>query len=148
MNIGLLEDNPSILELIQTTLEMVGHTTVTYTSGQSLLNTLFGKHTTPTLPASLPYDLLIIDLNLPGELSGLEVITSIHRLLAPTVPPIIVVSAASIEQLDQLRASFPMLPVIRKPFALKTLLQTITSLQTKSVEHEWNSQHSLPRQND
>ncbi len=137
MNIGLLEDNPAILELMQTALEMDGHTISTYTRGQSLLNTLFEKYTMPpTLPTSLPYDLLIIDLNLPDELSGLEVITSIYQMLTPDVPPIIVVSAASIEQLDQLRASFPMLPVIRKPFALRTLLQTISSVQSKSVEHK------------
>jgi len=134
VNIGLLEDNPAILDLMQTALEMAGHTISVYTRGQSLLNTLFEKYSTlPTLPEFLPYDLLIIDLNLPDELSGLEVIASIYRMLAPNVPPIIVVSAASIEQLDQLRASFPMLPVIRKPFALRTLLQTIVSLQSKSV---------------
>ena len=136
MNIGLLEDNPAILELMQTALELGGHTISTYTRGQSLLNTLFEKYTTlSSSPASLPYDLLIIDLNLPGELSGLEVIASVYRLLAPNIPPIIVVSAASIEQLDQLRASFPVLPVIRKPFALRTLLQTISSLQSKNVEY-------------
>lgn len=143
MNIGLLEDNPAILELMQTALELGGHTIFTHTRGQSLLNTLFEKYT--TLPSSLPYDLLIIDLNLPDELSGLEVIASVYRRLAPDVLPIIVVSAASIEQLDQLRASFPMLPVIRKPFALKTLLQTISSVQSKSVGHEGEAQHSYSK---
>ncbi len=134
MNIGLLEDNPAILELMQTALELGGYTISTHTRGQSLLNTLSEKYTKQsTLPTSLPYDLLIIDLNLPDELSGLEVIASIYRMFGPDVPPIIVVSAASIEQLDQLRASFPTLPVIRKPFALRTLLQTISSVQTKSV---------------
>ena len=136
MNIGLLEDNPAILELMQTALEMSGHTISTHTSGQSLLNSLFEKHTTsPSMFMSLPYDLLIVDLNLPDELSGMEVIDTIYRLLAPHVPPIIVVSAASIEQLDQLHTRFPMLPVIRKPFALKNLLQTISSLQVKQSQN-------------
>lgn len=135
MNIGLLEDNPAILELMQTALEMGGHTISTYTRGQSLLNTLFIKRDTPlSPPPSLPYDALIIDLNLPDELSGLEVISSVYRVLTPDMLPIIVVSAASMDQLDQLRASFPMLPVIRKPFALRTLMQTISSLQQKRVE--------------
>ncbi len=133
VNIGLLEDNPAILDLMQTALEMVGHTIGTHAYGESLLNTLFERYNAvPSLP--LPYDLLIVDLNLSSEPSGLDVITSIYRLLTPEVLPIIVVSAASIEHLNQLRERFPMLPIIRKPFALKTLLQSITSLQSKKME--------------
>ena len=133
MNIGLLEDNPAILELMKTALEMSGHTISTHTRGQSLLNTLFKRGTVSSL-SPLPYDALIIDLNLPDELSGLEVITSVYRVFTPDVLPIIVVSAASIDQFDQLRASFPMLPIVRKPFALRTLMQAISSLQPKIVE--------------
>lgn len=134
MHIGLLEDNLAILELIQTTLEMVGHSVSTYTHGQSLLNTLFeGDSVTLTLPTSLPYDLLIVDLNLPGKLSGLDVIASIYRLLGPDVLPIIVVSAAGADQLDELHRRFPRLPVVRKPFAIRTLLQTISSSSGSDV---------------
>lgn len=133
MNIGLLEDNPAILDLMQTTLEMEGHTISTYTQGKSLLNTLFERY--DTLPSSpLPYDLLIVDLNLSGEPSGLDVIAFIYKLLTPEVLPIIVVSAASLEQLKQLRERFPALPIVRKPFPLKTLLQTISSLQSEKSE--------------
>ena len=133
MNIGLLEDNPAILDLMQTALEMVGYTIGTHTHGTSLLNTLFERyHAAPSSP--LPYDLLIVDLNLSSEPSGLDVITSIYRLLTPDVLPIMVVSAASMEQLNQLRTNFPTLSVIRKPFVLKTLLHTISSLQSKKME--------------
>ncbi len=136
MNIGLLEDNPAILELMQTVLELNGHTIFTYTSGQSLLNALFMNYNAvPPLPTSHSYDLLIVDLNLPDELSGIEVISSVYRLLAPNVPPIIVVSAASIDQLDQLRTLFPTLPIVRKPFAIKTLLYTISAVQSKEPQH-------------
>ena len=132
VNIGLLEDNPAILEIMQTTLEMAGHTVSTYTDGQSLLDALFDTHDiTHSLPVSLPYDLLIVDLNLPDKLSGLDVIATIYGLLGPDVLPIIVVSAAGAEQLDQLHERFPLLPVIRKPFALQTLLQTISLVQPK-----------------
>ncbi len=143
MNIGLLEDNATILELMQTALEMVGHNVSTHTYGQSLLNTIFDKHNAiHQLPTSLPYDLLIVDLNLPNELSGLDVITAIYRLLAPDVPPIIVVSAGSTDQLDQLRRRFPMLPVVRKPFVIRTLLEMI-SLHAKEMGHESEPQNQL-----
>ncbi len=139
MNIGLLEDNPAILDLMQTTLEMEGYTISTHTQGKSLLHTLFERY--DTLPSSpLPYDLLIVDLNLSGEPSGLDVITFIYNLLTPEVLPIIVVSAASLEQLKQLRERFPTLPIIRKPFPLKTLLQTISSLPSEKTEVK----HLLP----
>ncbi len=145
MNIGLLEDNPAILELMRTALELNGHTIFTHTRGQSLLNALFMNYNAvPPLPTSHSYDLLIVDLNLPDELSGIDVISSIHRLLEPNVPPIIVVSAASIDQLDALRVQFPMLPIVRKPFAIKTLLHTISSVQLKR-KHEPELQRSLPR---
>ena len=145
MHIGLLEDNPAIIELMRTALELSGHTISTFTCGQSLLNALFTNyHTVSPLPRPIAYDLLIIDLNLPDELSGLDVISSVHRLFAPNVPPIIVVSAASIDQLDSLRASFPTLPIVRKPFAIKTLLHTISSVQSKE-EPESELQHLLPR---
>lgn len=134
MNIGLLEDNPAILELMQTALEMVGHHVSTYTHGQSLLNTLSERYNaTHQSPTSFPYDLLVVDLNLPDNLSGLDVIASIYRLLAPDVPPIIVVSAASLDQLDQLHRYFPLLPVVRKPFAIRTLLQMVSSLQSQGA---------------
>jgi len=130
MKIGLLEDNPAIFELLQTALKLAGHSVFTHIQGQSLLDALFdgcdAEHATCT---SLPYDLLIIDLNLPGELSGLEVITSVYQQLTPDRLPAIVMTAGSLSELDMVRSKFPMLPIIRKPFALQALVQTISSLQ-------------------
>lgn len=129
MKIGLLEDNPTILDLMQIVLKLAGHTASTHIYGQSLLDALFERHNTEyPLHRCLPYDLLIVDLNLPGELSGLEVITSIYRLLTPDMLPIIVVSAGSLNELAQLHQQFPSIPVVRKPFTIQSLLQTISSL--------------------
>lgn len=137
MNIGILEDNPAILELMQIALEIDGYNVSIHTHGQSLLETLFPEHDPkPWLPLSLPYDLLIVDLNLPGELSGLDVITRVRRLLAPDRLPIIVMSAGSLSELDQFHTRFPMLPVIRKPFIIRTLLQMVSQIQSKCVERE------------
>lgn len=127
MNIGVLEDNPAIRDLLQTALEMVGHSVSTYVQGQALLDAVFKEHNTERdLLLALPYDLLIIDLNLPGELCGLDVITSIYRQLTPDRLPIIVVSAGSLSELDQLHRHFPSLSVLRKPFVIRTLLEMIS----------------------
>ncbi len=127
MKIGILEDNPSILHLMQNALELVGHTTFTHTRGQSFLN-IFLEKNIPLTASSFPYDLLIVDLNLPGEPTGVEVIAFVNHLFAPHVPPILIASAASIEQLESLHNRFPTLPIIRKPFAIQAFLQSVSSV--------------------
>ncbi len=123
MKIGLLEDNPAICDLITTALELVDHTVVSYTYGTSFLEALFAKYN--IIERSLPYDLLIVDLSLPGELSGLAVINHIHETLVPLTLPIIVISGAGQHELDIVYKRYPIIPVLRKPFSIKTLLDTI-----------------------
>ena len=126
MNIGLLEDNPAIRDMLQIALELAGHVVSTHTYGQSLLETLTQPHFIENHSYStLPYDLLIVDLNLPGKLSGLDVITSVSHLFAPSTLPIIVVSASDLSELNYLRTHFPTLPIIRKPFTIQALLHII-----------------------
>ena len=129
MRIGLLEDNPAICDMMQVALELAGHTVCTHTYGQALLETL-----TQHMPYTpLPYDLLIVDINLPGKLSGMDVITSVSRLLAPSTLPIIVVSASELSELSHIHSCFPTLPIIRKPFTIQMLLQAIrTSVTVKT----------------
>ncbi len=126
MRIGLLEDNQTLVELMCTALEMTGHSVYSHTWGQSLLEAIF-EGRDEHMP-SLPYDLLIVDLNLPGELSGKDVITSIRNLLSPEVLPIIVVSAGGLHELDSLHRHFPTLPIVRKPFTIQALLHKISLL--------------------
>jgi DNA-binding response OmpR family regulator len=126
MRIGLLEDNPTLVELMRTALEMTGHSVYSHTWGQSLLETIFEGHGKPT--PSLPYDLLIVDLNLPGDVSGKDVITAIRCHISPAVLPIIVVSAGGPHELDSLQRHFPSLPIVRKPFTIQVLLQKISLL--------------------
>jgi len=126
MRIGLLEDNTAIHEYITTALELAGHTVFTHTVGMSLLNELFadtGSH------SPLPYELVIVDLLLPGTLSGLAVINSIRQTIPPETLPIIVVSAASQKQLLQIRERFSDVQVLQKPFPMKKLLQLIKASQ-------------------
>jgi DNA-binding response OmpR family regulator len=126
MRIGLLEDNTAIHEYITTVLELAGHTVITHTIGMSLLNELF---TDTGGPSPLPYELVIVDLLLPGTLSGLAVINSIRQIIPPETLPIIVVSAASQKQLQQIHERFPDVQVLQKPFPMQKLLQLIEANQ-------------------
>ena len=122
MKIGLLEDNINIHEYLTTVLEMAGHTVSAHMEGMSLLDTLFSEESKHT---PLPYDLLVIDLSLPGTLSGLSVISYIRQTITPETLPIIVLSAASPSQLEEIQTRFPNVQVLQKPCEIKTLLRLI-----------------------
>ena len=122
MKIGLLEDNINIHEYLTTVLEMAGHTVSAHMDGMSLLDTLFSEESKNT---PLPYDLLVIDLSLPGTLSGLSVISYIRQTITPETLPIIVLSAASPNQLEEIQTRFPNIQVLQKPCEIKTLLRLI-----------------------
>ncbi len=69
MKIGILDGNPNILASVADTLQISGHTVYMHTAGASLLEALFppARRDDP-----LPYDLVLLDLLLPGTMSGKE----------------------------------------------------------------------------
>ena len=130
LSIGLLEDNPMLSELITTMLEMAGHTVSTYSDGASCLEHLFAQRGARKEPLC---DLLIVDLNLPGTLSGFDVIAYICHTLHVNTLPIIVVSGAGQDSLIRVRNRFPTIPTVQKPFQLQALLDTIEACVSSSV---------------
>lgn len=134
MNIGLLEDNPAILDYMSTALSMAGHDVYTHTDSLSLLATIFHRS---GVRSPLPYDLVIVDLLLPGDMSGVEAIHRIHQTIAPWVLPIIIVSACSQDELTQVKARFPHVSVLRKPFKMSDLLHLIENVRPfKAISSE------------
>lgn len=130
MNIGLLEDNLAIADYLSIALEMAGHNVYTYTYGSSLLEKL-GSSMLGGLHAPLPHDLIIVDLLLPGDISGLEAIQQIQRAIPHERLPIIIISAGSQDELEQARAILPDVPLLRKPFRTQALLQLISDLESR-----------------
>jgi CheY-like chemotaxis protein len=128
MNIGVLEDNPTICEYLKTALEMIGeHHVSIHNRGTTLLEKLFAEHRN-SVPLS--YDLVLVDLMLPGGMSGQEVIAAIQKTIPHDQLPIIVLSAAGIEELEYVRTTYNV-PVLRKPFKIQTLLQLIDMCSAK-----------------
>ncbi len=127
MKIGLLEDNPAIVDYLSIALEMAGHKVSAFTYGSLLLETIF---TGPGMRYSLPYDVVIVDILLPGSMSGLQAIDSIQEAIAPGELPMIIISAAAKEELEQVATRLPHIPLLRKPFKMHTLLQLIEELKT------------------
>ncbi len=125
MNIGLLEDNPALIDYMSTLLEMEGHTVEVHIHGSSLLETLF-----PEAEVRFPllYDLVIVDLLLPGALSGLETIQAIQQRLLPRQLPILIMTAVGSGELQAVGMKLPTVPVLRKPFHRSALLQLIEDI--------------------
>ncbi|HVB75623.1 MAG TPA: response regulator [Ktedonobacteraceae bacterium] len=122
MKIALLEDNPINSEYIQTILRMEGHQVFPHRIGDSLLNAL------QTADYSFPYDIALIDLLLPGTLSGLDVMHRIQQDYPAQHLPCIVLSAASQKELNRVQADFPQTPIIGKPFKRQQLIEAINML--------------------
>jgi two-component system, OmpR family, response regulator len=125
MKIGLLEDNPAILDYMTTALQMAGYSVEAHTTSASLLDSLL---TGEGLANPLPYDVVIIDLLLPGNIPGLAAIEHIHQLISPKRLPIIIISACSQTELEQVKEKLPYVPVLRKPFKMNALLQLIEKM--------------------
>jgi CheY-like chemotaxis protein len=124
MKVVLLEDNPINSELIQTLLRMEGHETIPYREGDALLAALnMGDE-------AFPYDVALIDLMLPGTLSGQDVMHRLQQEYPTRHLPFVVVSAASPQELSRVQADFPHTPILRKPFKRQQLLDAIEKATT------------------
>lgn len=122
MKIGLLEDNPAIVDWMTTALAMAGHIVYTYSEGASFLEGLLPSR---GLHNHLPFDLAIIDLHLSGEMSGREVIACIRQFFPAKILPIIVVTGAGQSELANIQSNFPEVPILRKPFKMQVLLRLL-----------------------
>lgn len=130
MNIGVLDDNPAILSFLSTSLKMDGHLVFSHTTGISMLQALFPQGT--TLPAAAPYDLVILDLLLPGDMTGTDVFFAIRRYFPAWQLPIIIITAVSGPTFEQFRHILPEdVPLLRKPFAPRALRQMIVRLTSQ-----------------
>lgn len=128
LRIGVLDDNSAILSLIETVLTMEGHKVSKHVSGSSLLDALF-----PQQSEEWPqYDLVILDLLLPGVQSGVDVFFAIRQQFPPDILPIIVITAVDEPTLKQFRHILPDdVPLLRKPFSPRKLRRLIAELAGK-----------------
>lgn len=131
MNIALLEDNPSNLEYILTLLQLQGHLVFPHGDATSFLETLWAtSQRDGDSPCNVTIDLALLDLMLPGELSGLDVLHSLRGTDTPLAAlPLIVISGAGQNMLDEVQTRFPTVPVLRKPFHMRELLSMIEAIK-------------------
>ena len=127
MQIGLLEDDVAIQEMLRLLLEDEHYTVAIYPTADACLNALLAEEQ-KQLP--VPIDLLIVDLRLPKAVSGIEVIRQIRSDRRLSSLPIILTTAASfndIEDLSDLHVNF-----LEKPFDIDKLIKIIEELTATS----------------
>ncbi len=105
--------------MLETAFTLRGHHTDTYERGLDFLDAFKGQE-------KLPYDLLLVDLMLPGGLSGLETVQSLRQMMPSTsTMPVIFITGAGHVEVEHARATMPSAPIILKPFHYAEVLKIV-----------------------
>lgn len=114
----ILDDEESILELTCELLELMGFEAVGVKDGQEAV-----ERYTSAMHAGMPYDLLILDLTVPGGMGGKKVI-GILKDIDPQVKAI-VSSGYSQDPIMARHAEYGFCDVLAKPYRLDDLKKTV-----------------------
>jgi DNA-binding response OmpR family regulator len=119
----VVEDEPSIANLIAHNLEQGGYRVSIAADGVQALRTL----------REAPPDLLILDLLLPLQ-SGWQVLRELraHRVARLSKLPVVVVSALACERLERQASVLGAERVLGKPFSVQELLDVVRELLSRS----------------
>ena len=127
MHVGVLEDDVAIQEMLLLVLQDEGYEVSSYSSGEECLQSLTSS------ADGMPIDLLITDLRLTDNESGLEVIQQIRLHPFLNSLPIILTTAATFSSGNVLRDLH--VSLLEKPFSLDDMAELIKQLtQSSSVD--------------
>lgn len=130
----LIEDSPSISMMMRTTLESEGYFVDVFTKGETALSEFVKK----TTSSEQRYDLLITDIHLEGELTGLDIVKAIRSHDDTTGHvPIIAVTAENNPELRLKLCKEGVNDFIQKPILLEELIYRARNLiQNKKLLDE------------
>lgn len=123
MQIGLLEDDTAIQEMLRLVLQDAGYVVNSYPAADDCLHALF---TSAQEQKASPIDLLIVDWRLSGSILGTEVIRALRASETYSSLPIILTTAATFPDDDELRNMH--VALLEKPFAVDDVVNLIKSL--------------------
>ena len=126
MNIGLLEDDAAIQEMLRLVLQDEDHTVTIYSTADECLQALMGQQPEQVIS---PIDLLIVDWRLSGSISGVEVIRQLRNSPTYSSLPIILTTAAAFNNTDELGNLH--VTLLEKPFAIDDVLDLINQIAPK-----------------
>ena len=123
MKILVVEDNERVARFVTRGLREAGHTVEHANNGRDGL----------FIAASEPYDVIVLDRMLPGDIDGLAIIEALRKSGKRT--PILILSALNNvdERIKGLRSGGD--DYLTKPFAFGELLARVDALGRRSVDH-------------
>jgi len=121
MNILVVEDQDAIRRMIGALMSARGHAVATATNGAKALEAAL---------ASRP-DVVLLDLNLPGSLDGLEVCRRLHAEEGTRGVPVVIISAMDDAETRARAAEAGAVAYYSKPFSPMALLKEIDALEGK-----------------
>jgi DNA-binding response OmpR family regulator len=124
MQIGLLEDDVAIQEMLRLVLQDEGYKVIVFLTAEDCLRALGvldGKQ-----EGSTAVSLLIVDLRLSNSISGTEVIRRIRAVPALETLPIILTTAATYFDMQELQELH--VTLVEKPFDVDKILEIIEDL--------------------
>jgi len=122
MQIGLIEDDVAIREMLRLVLLDAGFTITAYAAAEECLQALGATRE----QALLPIDALIVDWRLPGSMSGIEVIRYIRDNLRLNSLPIILTTAAAFNDPEELKLLH--VTLLQKPFDIDEVVEALKRL--------------------
>jgi DNA-binding response OmpR family regulator len=125
MRIGLLEDDAELCAMLKEMLEAGRHTVSAYLDGSEILAAFHLEEQTALLP---PFDILLVDLILSGDIDGEQVIHQVRMRYSDL--PIVVISAVTSSHLEAVIRRYPGVKALRKPFKLRNLFAAIEGEQS------------------
>ena len=112
--IAVVDDDPDILDVVETMLEMDGHQVVTFASGLAALEALRAKSP----------DLVILDIKMP-EMDGMELL---RQLRLQSRVPVIFLTGKSDEVDELLALRLGADDFVRKPFSQRVLAERVRTV--------------------
>ena len=127
MRVGLLEDDVAIQEMLFLVLQDEGYSVVNFSDAEACLAT-FKQQSSDMEGMPEPVDLIIVDWRLNGPMSGIEVIRQIRELDEFATLPVILTTAATFSDTEELQQMH--VALLEKPFSVDDMATLVKELIT------------------
>lgn len=123
----VVDDEPQVLAVAKAILEAHGFEVLITESGETALNII----SQPT-PQEQRIDLVILDLTMPGHLSGFEVLEEMRRIDANL--PVLACSGYFQENARDLCQAIGFTDILPKPYTLDNLVATVRGCIARALQ--------------
>jgi CheY-like chemotaxis protein len=148
MHVGIVEDNPGIAEMLATMLTLEQHSTERFENAQEAMRQVLDAQQN----GRPSFDLMLVDLMLPGSIDGAEFISRVREMLPSTETRFILITGSGYGYEALERKHLLDIPLLSKPFKLPALLTLLGKTEPsysdlqRSTKQEQEPAPPLPAQ--